>query len=177
MSNSDLVNNLAVLCLASCVSMGISNYAHAQSAKEADQQPGWTVNCASGPELKNLQCLMAQEIHLRQTGQRLVRMQVNLTAETQQPFVTISLPHGVLFGQGIALQIDKGETITLPINSGDQNGSYVRQKLDKSLLDALRGGKLASLTMTTLNKQKLKVGISLAGFSKALDMVFGAEKL
>lgn len=172
-----LVNAAGCFAVALMALVGASSTAMAQSTDAPTSGPRWTVNCGSDPQLERLLCLLAQEIRVQQTGQRLVRMQINLAGEQQTPFLTLSLPHGVLFQQGVVLQIDDGDAQTLAIGSGDNQGSYVTQSMDDALIDALRRGSILSLTLTTLNEQQLKVEMSLDGFSRAMDMVLAGAKV
>jgi invasion protein IalB len=168
------------LAAAGIMSLAVLGPASAQDAgseaEQANAAPGWVVNCSNTPDLEGLLCLMSQEIRVRQTGQRLIRAQINLTEEDFS-FLTLSLPHGVLFENGITLKIDDNNPNTLKITSGDEQGSYVRETLDPEEVDAMRRGSIAAVTVTTLNGQQLQVELSLAGFSKAHDLIRAAAQL
>jgi invasion protein IalB len=178
---TNVVNAVASAVTAAHLVMASSGLAFAQSTDEGGTAAGnassWSVNCASGADLESLRCLMSQEIRVRQTGQRLIRAQVNLSGQAGVPFLTLSLPHGILFSEGVVVKVDDKAEQLFPINSADEQGSYVLQELGPETVDLFRQGSIAAITLTTLDGQKLQIELSLAGFSKAYGLVQAASAI
>ena len=154
-----------------------STAAFAQTAEgenaEAPAQPAgpaWAVTCANNVDLTALQCSAFQELRVQQSGQRLVRVQITVPGGENQPIFSMSLPHGINFGEGAKLTIDGGDTRQFPIQSADQNGSYTQVQFDDGLAAAMRAGTEGKLRLRLLNGQDLEISISLNGFTKAIDL-------
>jgi invasion protein IalB len=132
--------------------------------------PAWSVTCASAADLSRLQCSAFQELRVQQSGQRLVRVQITMPGGDSTPVFAMSLPHGINFVEGAKVTIDDGQPRTFAIRSADQSGSYTQVPFDAELAAAMKAGNEAKLRVRLLNGRDLEIGVSLNGFTKAVDL-------
>jgi invasion protein IalB len=85
--------------------------------------------------------------------------------------MTVVTPLGTLLPEGIGLQIDQGEGRRYPFTFCSQVGCFARFPVDVALLNRMKGGRVAHLTLRSViqPQQPLELDISLAGFTAAYD--------
>ncbi len=129
----------------------------------------WVVNCQVVKSEKL--CLMSQQQFSRENAnQRLLAMELQ-AAGPDSTAGTLALPFGLRFPNGVVLAVDDvafGEK--LAFETCYVVGCLVRLQFDASSLEKLEKG--TSLTISAIaaeTDQPIKFGISLKGFSRALQ--------
>lgn len=139
-------------------------------AANIKQQP-WSVSCAARDDEEQLHCSMVQALHDRSSGQRIFSLSIISQPDSDEKLLRLQLPHGIILPNGVEVKIDDNQPVNLPINWGDQNGSYSEFDLNKEWLNAMRSGNLMKLTVIARNKQRVELQLSLKGFTKAFQKI------
>ena len=69
------------------------------------------------------------------------------------------------------MRVDQAAPVTIPIQTCDANGCYGGHIVDQALLSALRAGSQLVLSFFDLQKQKIDVNFTLAGFTAAYSRI------
>ena len=145
----------------------------AQEAGASDNARNWSVVCRSAGREETLACTMEQQIIVRETGRRLARLTIKTTKATEAGFASMLLqvPLGLSIADGLTMQVDQAAPVTIPIQTCDANGCYGGHIVDQALLSALRAGSQLVLSFFDLQKQKIDVNFTLAGFTAAYSRI------
>ena len=145
----------------------------AQDAGASDNTRNWNVVCRSAGREETLACTMEQQIIVRETGQRLARLTIKTTNATEAGFASLLLqvPLGLSIVDGLTMRVDQAAPVTIPIQTCDANGCYGGHIVDQALLSALRAGSQLVLSFFDLQKQKIDVNFTLAGFTAAYSRI------
>ncbi|OED43371.1 hypothetical protein AB833_03740 [Chromatiales bacterium (ex Bugula neritina AB1)] len=81
----------------------------------------------------------------------------------------IITPLGVLLDFGLQLQIDTGEPRSAPFRICQAQGCLVREPLSSEVIDLLKGGNIALVTVAAEGAGAIDIEISLRGFTKAYN--------
>lgn len=166
-----------------CMIAFLSLLALATSAS-AQQQPGgnfganvtsesfqdWTVRCpddAVGPGA----CAMVQTVAEPESGQPVLQVVLNYPAEIDGPAMSFLVPLGVRLAPGMQLSVDGSEAIRFPYQVCQQPGCRADLPVSPTLLQQLRGGTTATLSLFGPQGNRLDLDISLMGFSAAHDRI------
>ena len=134
---------------------------------QAPQQPGWAVQCTSATRSEPLACSMEQRIVLRETGQQLARLSIQVAgSEPRTPALLIHLPLGLSIPAGVRLQVDDNDASTMDIQTCEAAGCYAGGPLSEALLASFRQGQQVKVTFRNLQAKDITVGFALAGFDK-----------
>lgn len=125
----------------------------------------WQVNCAS--VANNMACEAQQTLTIQKTGQLLLKVSIRMPKDSKTGAMMLHLPHGMFLPEGVTLTIDGKSPKKEPVQTCDPKGCYVGFPLDAALLKQLQGGKTFSVAFKNLQKQDIKVPISLSGFKEA----------
>lgn len=138
--------------------------AAAQAAPEAPSVP-WLVNCAStGGEVA---CEASQRLVIQKTGQLLLGVTVRIPPESKTSAMMLHLPHGLFLPDGVTLDIDGKAGKKHEVQTCDQKGCYAGLPIDDAYLNALQSGKTLTITFRNLQKEDVRVPITLSGFKEA----------
>lgn len=152
------------------------------AAPRADSAPGaagaevrrvthgdWEVACAADGS----GCAMAQ-IGEDATGTPVLEMVVRKLAEpleveeeTAIAVLDVITPLGVVLTEGLMLQIDGGREEGAAFQICTEQGCLVREPVGSDLIDRLKRGRVATLTVFAANQGEVKSEISLRGFTRA----------
>ena len=129
----------------------------------------WEVACAADGS----GCAMAQ-IGDDATGTPVLEMVVRKLAEpleveeeTAIAVLDVITPLGVVLTEGLLLQIDGGREEGAAFQICTEQGCLVREPIGSDLIERLKGGRVATLTVFAANQGEVKSEISLRGFTKA----------
>jgi len=129
----------------------------------------WRVAC----EIVNAskRCALSQQ-QARQDGQRVLAIELQAGPDDA---VTghLVLPFGLLLQAGITPQIDEQPSMdALPFRTCLPQGCIVPITFDQPVIDSLRAGTTLKLTAkSSASNEDVTLGVSLRGFSTALDRV------
>ena len=131
----------------------------------------WSVRCTGGQEL----CVMSQ-VGKDGSGQDVIELQLRklegATGPEGQPIpaaIQIVTPLGVLLPAGVRIKVDAQQARAAAYQVCTPEGCVVRQPLSADLLNEMRAGANAVITVIAVPQQEVATTISLSGFTKAFD--------
>ncbi|MDN3524212.1 invasion associated locus B family protein [Halomonas sabkhae] len=168
-----MLNRLAPrLCLAALLALlAFAPQAFAQQQNpnanvDTQQFQDWQVVCpqdaSQGP------CTMNQVITNNDSDQPMMRVVLADPPQAERPVMTFLVPLGVRLAPGLQLGVDGGEPVQFPYQVCQQQGCRADIPLQSSLLQSLRGGTTATLSLMAPNGQRMDLDISLMGFTDAM---------
>ena len=146
--------------------------AEAEAAEVTRVQHGdWEVACAP----QGGGCAMAQ-IGNDSTGTPVLEMVVRKLAEplevndrTAVAVLDVITPLGVVLTEGLTMTIDSGRDESAAFQICTEQGCLVREPVGDSLIDRLKRGRVAKISVFAANQGEVTSDISLRGFTKAYD--------
>ncbi len=155
------------------------------TAKKSKEQPeaasvkgpqfistNWTMGCKPTGKDATLVCQASNTIVRKKGGQTLLAMLVTpwkLKIATAEYVLRVQLPHGLDLTAGVEIQIDKGKSHSLVLQTSDATGLYARTGLNDKLLLSMKMGNIVKVSFTAMNGKKFQIPIALKGFSAVLD--------
>jgi invasion protein IalB len=135
----------------------------------------WIVLCSKA-EAKQI-CLMTQQQRKNDTKQLVIAAEIS-TDQNDQIRGTIILPFGLQLAAGVTVQVDDGVVSNpSPFATCLPTGCIVQVLLDAPTLQTLRGGSNVKLVAKAHDSgQNVLLGLSLKGFSTALDRLVALSK-
>ncbi len=125
--------------------------------------PLWNKRC--GKDEKGAEaCEVFQSLVVTETGQRLVEVALSLPKGQDKAKAAIIVPLGIIVGAGVALQVDSGESLNVPIRGCDQGGCLALAEFSPKFIDAMRYGSTLNIVFLGGTQQKLHVPVNLKGF-------------
>ncbi|MDR5868570.1 invasion associated locus B family protein [Halomonas koreensis] len=129
----------------------------------------WEVRCPTGGAAG--QCSMTQLITAPDGNQPLMRVIIAQPPQADHPVMTFLLPLGVRLAPGLQLSVDDGEGVGFPYQVCDQPGCRADLPLEPALLQRLRGGTDATLSLIDPRGNRRDLTISLMGFTAASERI------
>lgn len=134
----------------------------------------WEVACAPKAEGG---CAMAQigndatgtpvlEMVLRQLDEPL-----EVNEKTAVAVLDVITPLGVVLTEGLVMKIDQGREEAAAFQICTEQGCLVREPVADELINRLKRGSVAKLTVFAANQGEVTSNISLKGFTKAYDAI------
>jgi invasion protein IalB len=148
----------------------------AQSQETADpgqqKQPiPWISNCTSPGRGLPQECVLQQRALLGKTRQFIGMITIRVPAETKKPVMMIQTPLGLFLPAGVITDVDGDMAQNYPFQSCNIQGCYVGFPIpDKLLVRMFKGGKF-NVTFQYLNKKRLKLPMSLLGFTEVYERI------
>lgn len=135
-----------------------------------DTHGAWEVRCAAdNPGV----CLMVQD-GKNSAGETVIKIGLQApkgaTGPNGQPIaavMSIEAPMGIALMPGVQLKIDGKEVGRAPYRFCAGSACVVNQPIDTALVDQLKRGSNAVVTITGLNGKTADANVSLSGFTKA----------
>ncbi len=129
----------------------------------------WVIACEQREDGETGQCYMAQNVALRESGERLVHVAVGYSARGgDRPAALLTVPLGVFLPAGVALTIDGGEPRRMPLEYCIAAGCRALLPLDPSTESELKAGRQAQVIFQDLTRREIAVPVSLLGFTAGL---------
>lgn len=159
--------------------------APASSVPEAPAAPAASSAPATGGEVKrstfkswevacladNTNCAMAQ-IGKDATGNPVLEMVIRKLPEPLEAGGEIAIavldvitPLGVVLTEGLTLKIDAGDNAVAPFQVCTEQGCLVREPVAEDLINRLKRGSLATVSVVAANQGVVSSTISLSGFT------------
>ncbi len=130
----------------------------------------WQVSCNEGAD-----CAMAQ-IGKDKSGTPILEMVVRklpapLEADGRTAIAVVDFitPLGVVLTSGLELKIDAGKGEAAPFQICTEQGCLVREPVDQTLIDRLKKGNNAQVSVVAANQGNVTATISLSGFTKSYN--------
>lgn len=137
----------------------------------ATPPPGWNSVCQSISRAAPLECRIEQRAILAQTGQLIASITIRVPGDTRSPVLMVRVPLGLSLEGGVTLNVDGAGARSLPLQTCDNSGCYAGAPLPEDLLAAMRAGAKLEIAFQNLNKEPIKIAMSLVGFSDAFAKV------
>lgn len=141
------------------------------AAPDAAQQPvsPWATGCVAQGRQGPLECTLSQRAITKQ-GQLVGSVTIR-TVAGNQPMMIVTVPLGLYLGAGVSFDVDGANAQKLDLETCDRNGCYAQLALSEEQLAAFRGGQALDIVFQNLNRQPVKLPMSLVGFTAAYDKV------
>jgi invasion protein IalB len=110
---------------------------------------------------------MGQAIFGKDAGERLMTVLV-LKSTDAAPVLRVTVPLGVNLENGLPLSVDGDAPVALVYVLCLKDGCLAQHELGPDLLDRMKKGTIANVTVTPLGGQPVTVPVSLSGFTAAL---------
>lgn len=158
--------------------MALASGAHAQTSVssedarrdfQSEQFQQWEVRCP--PQGQTGPCSMSQLITGTDGNQPMMRVIIAKPPQADRPIMTFLVPLGVRLAPGLELSVDGGEGVGFPYQVCDQPGCRADLPLAPSLLQSLRGGSNATLSLIGPRGNRRDLEISLMGFTAASERI------
>lgn len=138
-------------------------------AGERVKHGAWEVAC--DPQGK--QCAMVQ-IGNDSEGTPVLEMVIRTLEEplevgerTAIAVLDVITPLGVVLPEGLSVKIDEGRQESAPFQVCTEQGCLVREPIDNDLVNRLKRGSSAQISVIAINQGEVIATISLSGFTKA----------
>ncbi len=126
----------------------------------------WEVRCernTQGPT----PCAMSQLITQPDSNQPLMQVILDYPPQIDDPVMSFFVPLGVRLAPGLQLSVDNGEPIQFPYQICFEEGCRADAPIEASMLQQLRSGTSATLSMIGPRGDRMDLDISLIGFTDA----------
>ncbi|BCP52712.1 hypothetical protein K32_13290 [Kaistia sp. 32K] len=134
-------------------------------AQDAPAAPSWISTCQGPGRAAELECQMEQRAVISGSGQLVGSITVRVPSQTRAPVLMIRGPLGLSLAGGVTIDVDGASGEVLPLQTCDAGGCYAGAPVSDALLAAMFKGKVFNVTFQNLNKEAIKLPMSLAGFS------------
>jgi invasion protein IalB len=153
---------------------GITPESDPAGAAVTAEYEDWVVRCQDAPEDAfgaGQLCEMYQQVSEQESQQTVLEAVIGYPQGAEQPIALFNLPLGMRLPPGIQLQVDENEPIGFPVQICLSSGCRADIALDGELIEQMRAGTEATLTIADPQGQGVRLPLSLMGFSDALDDV------
>jgi len=140
------------------------------AAQQAERFKDWTRSCDALPGGKQA-CHIVQDVTSKQTGEVVLRAEVGVIPGTRRALLLITVPLGVALRPGLGLQIDSAKPLHLLFDACAPDGCRAATPMNAALINAMKRGAQARVTVTRLNAEHYVVPVSLSGFTKGFGSV------
>lgn len=129
----------------------------------------WVLVCDQSEELNEERCFIVQELRVKETNQRVVRIEVGYVAKTGKPAALITLPLGISLQHGMLLQVDEGEESRYAFTRCVPGGCIAAVALTDAQIGALKAGSTAHVQFHDGLAREVNLDMSLSGFTAAFS--------
>ncbi|MBR9772765.1 invasion associated locus B family protein [Halomonas sp. H10-59] len=128
----------------------------------------WEVNCPVNSS--DGSCSMTQLVN-GADGEPVLRVVVGNPAQLDGSAMTFLVPLGVRLAPGLQLKVDTNEPVGMPYQVCVPQGCRADIPLQPQLLNQLKAGSTATVSIVNPRGQRQDLNVSLMGFSAAKDRV------
>ncbi|MBT9372213.1 invasion associated locus B family protein [Rhizobium sp. CSW-27] len=133
------------------------------------QQHGdWLLECYD-PAINNVNCQIKQRIAQKDTDRNILVMSIAFDPKAKSNVIQYVLPLDFLLTPGVSIEVGSYQS-TAGVNRCSVQGCFVEGTTDDAFIKALQGAKDGGrVVIVSRTGQKVGIGFSAAGFSKAYD--------
>lgn len=131
----------------------------------------WGVRCSVTKGNGEKTCKMFQVVTYAETGKQVMAVVVGHPQQLNQPVAVFRLPLGIRLPPGIRLSVTGEDPITFPVQICLPQGCRAHLLLKDALVDKLRAGLEATVTIRGPQGRRIDLPLSLMGFTAALERV------
>jgi len=140
------------------------------NATAAEQFKDWRKQCETLPGGQRA-CNIVQDVRTPQGDTVMMRVQVGLIPQKNQPLLLITLPLGVALKPGLQLRIDQAGSWAMGFDVCTADGCRAALPMDAKLIKALKKGVKAEVAIKELRGQTLAIPLSLLGFTRGYQAI------
>jgi invasion protein IalB len=134
---------------------------------------GWQKRCADKKSEEAKKCEIFQRLAIKKSDMRVAEFAIGFPEKKDTARGVVVLPLGILLEPGVAMKIDDGKPFVFKARYCVNAGCFSYINLDKSILDSMKKGKLASFFFKTAEGQDVNLIMNLTGFEKAMKGISG----
>lgn len=135
---------------------------------DASRFEDWAIQCRQPEAAESEVCVMFQR-QVLDDDRTVLMMTVRNVPNQPEPVAMLQVPLGVLLQPGLSLSVDEDEALDLRYSLCDNNGCIATFPLAGRIKDALKKGLTADVVVTTADGREIVIGVSLKGFTAALE--------
>lgn len=133
----------------------------------------WAVKCGDqqdeGAARAHTRCHIYQNLVQKDERRRVLRVSVGYARETGKPVMIFALPLGVWLPPGVAVQVDGGETLQIPIQICLPGGCGATHNIGAELRSQLQTAAKMQVTVYSADQQPVTLPVSLDGYAAAFE--------
>lgn len=132
----------------------------------------WGVRCGK-PEGSDVRiCEMFQQVTRDNGNKGIMRVSIGYLPGSEKPIAVFRLPLGIHIPPGVQLRIDEdGPGARFPVQVCFSGGCRADLPLEQNLIDAMKAGARATVTVQTPGGKAVGLPMSLQGFTAALERI------
>ncbi|MCF7647247.1 invasion associated locus B family protein [Bacillus subtilis] len=132
---------------------------------------GWQTRCSAKDRKTALECVVEASAVLSNNGQRLTDFSIRVPEPKAAPVMLLRVPLEVSLAAGVNVKVDEGKVFSYPLQSCNNNGCFIGNKLDQDLLKALIKGSNLVITFKDTAQNDIRLSLPLNGFGDAFAAV------
>lgn len=135
----------------------------------------WKIRCnseeANKAEQKRGKCEVFQQLLVQETKKRFAEFAIGFPEGQNEARGIMILPLGVLLEPGVEMQIDDQQSFKFKIRYCEPGGCAAFLSLNDQVLNMMRNGKVAKITLQSAQGKSLTFEMSLKGFGDMFKQV------
>lgn len=146
--------------------------------KQADvpeNAEAWKIRCnseeAKAAEEKRGKCEVFQQLIVQESKQRFAEFAIGFPEGQTEARGIMILPLGILLEQGVEMKIDDQQSFKFKVRYCEPGGCAAFLSLNEQVLDMLRNGKTAKVTLQSAQGKTMSFEMSLKGFGDLFKQV------
>ncbi len=147
----------------------------AKGAAPAAAEVAWTMRCQPQKEgeasADKKHCEVFQRLIVKESSARVAEFAIGFPEGGDVARGVVVLPLGILLQSGVEMKIDEGKPYAFKIRYCTNAGCFAYVNLDKTILDSMRQGKLASFFFKSADGKDVNLSMTLSGFEAALKEI------
>jgi invasion protein IalB len=170
------MHRMILAAMAVAAGMALPVPAAAQIA-QGDRFGDWSVGCEKPPPedaqagSAPARCFIFQDVVTQENQQQVLLIAVGLEGDRKRPAVLLRVPLGLYLPAGLVFAVPGAEPLHVEIETCLPEGCRGGALLNESILNAMRRGERARVTLTDLRQRELELPVSLIGFTKGFAAV------
>lgn len=132
-------------------------------------QSNWVVNCSGTGASNAMRCEMFQQVVIKETNQRLMRLSILPQPNTDADLISFAVPHGLMLQRPLRVQVDDNPVIEFPYTHSDNRSVYANAVMKNEWLNSFKRGNELKISFDTIEGKTVTVRLSLQGFTAAAD--------
>lgn len=145
-----------------------------QTPMPDDAEP-WKIRCsteeAKKSEQKRGKCEVFQQLIVQESKQRFAEFAIGFPEGQKEARGIMILPLGILLEPGVEMQIDDQQSFKFKVRYCEPGGCAAFLSLNDTVLNMLRNGKMAKVSLQSAQGKTLSFEMSLKGFGELFKKV------
>lgn len=130
---------------------------------------GWNLQCNTVNEA--LKCAGLISLFSQPNNQRFMAISISQPDKSEEKQLRMQLPHGIFLPGGVALEVDGKRVKAMAINTCNPTGCFTSASIKKTVIDAMAKGQQLAVVLQALNRNNLRIQMTLTGFKSVMEKV------